>query len=61
MDNPVQRKRGHPFGSKVASGKKDGRLSFIPTDDQKFLVTMMSSIGVSEKGPQSIGGIKRHQ
>ena len=37
MDNPVKRKRGRPFGSKVASGKKDGRPVFIPTEDQKFL------------------------
>jgi len=46
MNNPVKRKRGRPFGSNVASGKKDGRPSFIPTEDQKFLVTMMSSTGV---------------
>ena len=46
MNNPEKRKRGRPFGSKVASGKKDGRPVFIPTEDQKFLVTMMSSTGV---------------
>jgi hypothetical protein len=46
MNNPVKRKRGRPFGSKVEPGKKDGRPRFIPTDDQKFLVTIMSSTGV---------------
>ena len=46
MDNPVKRKLGRPFGSIVEPGKKDGRPSFIPTEDQKFLVTMMSSTGV---------------
>jgi hypothetical protein len=56
MDNPVKRKRGRPFGSKVASGKKDGRPVFIPTEDQKFLVTMMSSTGVPhERQAKAIG------
>ena len=56
MDNPVKRKRGRPFGSKVASGKKDGRPSFIPTEDQKFLVTIMSSTGVPhERQAKAIG------
>ena len=56
MDNPVKRKRGRPFGSKVASGKKDGRPVFIPTEDQKFLVTMMSSTGVPhERQAKALG------
>ena len=56
MDKPVKRKRGRPFGSEVASGKKDGRPVFIPTDDQKFLVTMMSSTGVPhERQAKAIG------
>ncbi len=56
MNNPVKRKRGRPFGSKVASGKKDGRPSFIPTEDQKFLVTMMSSTGVPhERQAKALG------
>jgi hypothetical protein len=40
MDNPVKRKRGRHFGSIVEPGKKDGRPRFIPTEDQKFLVTL---------------------
>ena len=56
MDNPVKRKRGRPFGSKVASGKKDGRPVFIPTEDQKFLVAMMSSTGVPhERQAKALG------
>ena len=56
MNNPEKRKRGRPFGSEVASGKKDGRPVFIPTDDQKFLVTMMSSTGVPhERQAKAIG------
>ena len=56
MNNPVKRKRGRPFGSKVASGKKDGRPSFILTEDQKFLVTMMSSTGVPhERQAKALG------
>ena len=56
MDNPVKRKRGRPFGSKVEPGKKDGRPRFIPTDDQKFLVTIMSSTGVPhERQAKAIG------
>ena len=56
MDNPMKRKRGRPFGSKVASGKKDGRPIFIPTEDQKFLVTMMSSTGVPhERQAKALG------
>ena len=56
MDNPVKRKRGRPFGSIVEPGKKDGRPVFIPTDDQKFLVTMMSSTGVPhERQAKAIG------
>ena len=56
MNNPEKRKRGRPFGSKVASGKKDGRPGFIPTEDQKFLVTMMSSTGVPhERQAKALG------
>ena len=56
MDKPLKRKRGRPFGSIVESGKKDGRPRFIPTDDQKFLVTMMSSTGVPhERQAKAIG------
>ena len=56
MDKPLKRKRGRPFGSEVASGKKDVRPVFIPTDDQKFLVTMMSSTGVPhERQAKAIG------
>ena len=56
MNNPLKRKRGRPFGSKVASGKKDGRPIFIPTEDQKFLVTMMSSTGVPhERQAKALG------
>ena len=56
MNNPLKRKRGRPFGSKVASGKKDGRPVFIPTEDQKFLVTMMSSTGVPhERQAKALG------
>ena len=56
MYKPVKRKRGRPFGSEVASGKKDGRPVFIPTGDQKFLVTMMSSTGVPhERQAKAIG------
>jgi hypothetical protein len=56
MDNPMKRKRGRPFGSIVEPGKKDGRPRFIPTDDQKFLVTMMSSTGVPhERQAKAIG------
>ena len=56
MNNPLKRKRGRPFGSEVASGKKDGRPVFIPTDDQKFLVTMMSSTGVPhERQAKALG------
>jgi len=56
MDNPVKRKRGRPFGSIVEPGKKDGRPSFIPTEDQKFLVTIMSSTGVPhERQAKAIG------
>ena len=56
MNNPEKRKRGRPFGSKVASGKKDGRPVFIPTEDQKFLVTMMSSTGVPhERQAKALG------
>ena len=52
----MKRKRARPFGSKVASGKKDGRPSFIPTEDQKFLVTMMSSTGVPhERQAKALG------
>ena len=56
MDNPVKRKRGRPFGSIVEPGKKDGRPVFIPTEDQKFLVTMMSSTGIPhERQAKAIG------
>ena len=56
MDNPVKRKRGRPFGSIVEPGKKDGRPVFIPTEDQKFLVTMMSSTGVPhERQAKALG------
>ena len=56
MDNPVKRKRGRPFGSIVEPGKKDGRPVFIPTEDQKFLVTIMSSTGVPhERQAKAIG------
>ena len=56
MNNPVKRKRGRPFGSKVAPGKKDGRPAFIPTEDQKFLVTMMSSTVVPhERQAKALG------
>jgi len=56
MNNPLKRKRGRPFGSIVEPGKKDGRPRFIPTDDQKFLVTMMSSTGVPhERQAKAIG------
>ena len=56
MDKPVKRKRGRPFGSIVEPGKKDGRPSFIPTEDQKFLVTIMSSTGVPhERQAKAIG------
>ena len=56
MDNSVKRQRGRPFGSKVSSGKKDGRPAFIPTEDQKFLVTMMSSTGIPhERQAKAIG------
>ena len=58
MNNPLKRKRGRPFGSKVASGKKDGRPVFIPTEDQKFLVTMMSSTGVPEEDRSFLTGHK---
>ena len=60
MDNSVKRKRGRPFRSQVASGKKDGRPSFIPTEDQKFLVTMMSSTGVPQKHPKKYENINHH-
>ena len=56
MDNSLKRQRGRPFGSKVSSGKKDGRPVFIPTEDQKFLVTMMSSTGIPhERQAKAIG------
>ena len=56
MNNPIKRKRGRPFGSKVSPGKKDGRPVFIPTEDQKFLVTMMSSTGVPhERQAKALG------
>ena len=56
MDNSVKRKRGRPFGSKVEPGKKDGRPSFIPTEDQKLLVTIMSSTGVPhERQAKALG------
>ena len=56
MDNSLKRQRGRPFGSKVSSGKKDGRPVFIPTEDQKFLVTMMSSTGVPhERQAKALG------
>ena len=56
MDNPMKRKRGRPFGSIVEPGKKDGRPRFIPTEDQKFLVTMMSSTGVPhERQAKALG------
>ena len=52
----MKRKRGRPFGSIVEPGKKDGRPSFIPTEDQKFLVTIMSSTAVPhERQAKALG------